>query len=127
MPLKVVWNPFHCITADEPPEWIEGHQFDPSYVVTVPDVAQDVVATTGEIANIRPLDSGSRGGEMLRIHRSSSGQVVYALSGQLEGEHISELERLIDGERSDRPIVLDLKDLTLAGREAINFFQRRGD
>ena len=39
-------------------------------------------------------------------------------------DNIAELEALISSEGNDRPIVLDLKDLTLVGQEAINFLER---
>ena len=35
-----------------------------------------------------------------------------------------ELEALISSEANDRPIVMDLKDVTLAGRDAIKFLER---
>ena len=61
---------------------------------------------------------------MLKIQRTSNGQVVFALSGQMDEEHIAELETLIRSEANGRRIVLDLKDLTLAGQEAISFLER---
>jgi anti-anti-sigma regulatory factor len=61
---------------------------------------------------------------MLRIQRSSNGQVVFTLSGELNAEEIAELEALIRLEAKGRPIVLDLKDLTLVGRDAISFLGR---
>jgi hypothetical protein len=61
---------------------------------------------------------------MLKIQRTSNGQVVFALSGQMDEEHIAELEVLIKSEPHRRRIVLDLKDLTLAGQEAISFLAR---
>jgi hypothetical protein len=39
-------------------------------------------------------------------------------------DDIAELDALISSETNDRPIVLDLKDLTLVGQEAINFLER---
>jgi hypothetical protein len=42
----------------------------------------------------------------------------------MDEEHIAELETLIRSETNRRRIVLDLKDLTLAGREAIGFLER---
>ena len=62
---------------------------------------------------------------MLRIRRSANGQVVFTLSGQMDEEHIAELERLIKSEAKGRQIVLDLRDLTLVGRDAITFLERR--
>jgi len=61
---------------------------------------------------------------MLKIQRTSNGQVVFALSGRMDEEHIAELETLIRSETIGRLIVLDLKDLTLAGQEAIGFLER---
>jgi len=61
---------------------------------------------------------------MLRIQRSENGGVVFKLSGQLGGEHIAELEALIDAEVKGRRIVLDLQDMTLTGEEGINFLAR---
>ena len=61
---------------------------------------------------------------MLKIQRTSNGQVVFALSGRMDEEHIAELETLIRSETNRRRIVLDLKHLTLAGKEAISFLER---
>jgi hypothetical protein len=61
---------------------------------------------------------------VLKIQRSSNGQVTYVLSGQIEEEDIAELEALIRSEAKERGIVLDLKNLTLAGQDAIAFLDR---
>ena len=61
---------------------------------------------------------------MLKIRRSTDGQVVFALSGQMAQDDIAELEALIRSEGQGRPIVLDLKDVTLVGRAAIHFLER---
>jgi anti-anti-sigma regulatory factor len=61
---------------------------------------------------------------MLRILRSANGQVVFTLSGRMDKEHIDELEALIRSEANGRRIVLDLKDLTLVGQDAITFLER---
>jgi hypothetical protein len=61
---------------------------------------------------------------MLKIQRTSNGQVVFALSGRMDEEHIAELETLIRSETNGSRIVLNLKDLTLAGQEAISFLER---
>jgi anti-anti-sigma regulatory factor len=58
---------------------------------------------------------------MLRIHRKANGDIVFALSGRIDSENIAELERLIGAEAKDRPIILDLKDMTLIGQDGINF------
>jgi hypothetical protein len=62
---------------------------------------------------------------MLKIQRTSNGQVVFALSGRMDEEHLAEVKTLIRSETGGRRIALDLKDLTLAGQEAINFLERR--
>jgi hypothetical protein len=61
---------------------------------------------------------------VLKIQRSSNGQVTYMLSGQIEEEDIAELEALIRSEAKGRRIVLDLKNLRLVGQDAIAFLDR---
>ena len=61
---------------------------------------------------------------MLKIQRSSNGQVTYMLSGQIGEEDIAELEALIRSEARGRRVALDLKNLTLAGQDAIVFLDR---
>ena len=61
---------------------------------------------------------------MLRIRRSSNGEVLFALSGRIDSEHVTELESLIRAEGNSRRIVIDLKDVTLAGEDGINFLAR---
>ena len=61
---------------------------------------------------------------MLRIQKSVNGQVVFMLSGQMDEEDIAELETLIRLEANGRGIALDIKDLTLVGRDAIGFLER---
>jgi anti-anti-sigma regulatory factor len=61
---------------------------------------------------------------MFRIHRKANGGVVFALSGRLDAEHITELETLIDAEASGRRIILDLKDMILTGQDGIDFLIR---
>lgn len=61
---------------------------------------------------------------MLRIHRSENGQVVFTLSGRIDKEHIAELERLIAAETNGRRVVLNLKDITLAGQDEVTFLAR---
>jgi hypothetical protein len=61
---------------------------------------------------------------MLRIQRSENGEVVFTLSGRMEEQDIAELETLIRSEANGRRIILDLKDLTLVGRDAVSFLER---
>lgn len=58
---------------------------------------------------------------MLRIHRKANGDVVFALIGRIDSESVADLEALIRAEGNDRPIILDLKDMTLTGQEGIDF------
>jgi hypothetical protein len=61
---------------------------------------------------------------MLRIRRSATKQVVFKLSGRMDREDIAELETLISSEGNGNAIALDLKDVTLAGQDAITFLKR---
>jgi hypothetical protein len=61
---------------------------------------------------------------MLRIQRSENGEVVFALSGQLDEEGIAELETLLRSEKDGHRIVLDIKELRLIGRDAVGFLER---
>jgi len=61
---------------------------------------------------------------MLAIRRSTNGQVVFALSGRMAEDDLAELEALISSEANRRHVVLDLKDVTLVGEDAINFLER---
>jgi anti-anti-sigma regulatory factor len=61
---------------------------------------------------------------MLRIQRSGNGEVVFTLSGRIDEGDIAELETLIRSEVDGRRIVLDLKNVTLAGQDAISFLER---
>jgi anti-anti-sigma regulatory factor len=61
---------------------------------------------------------------MLRIQESANREGVFTLSGQMDEESIAELETLINSEASGRPIVLDLRDLTLVNESAISFLER---
>jgi hypothetical protein len=61
---------------------------------------------------------------MLKVQISGNGEVVFTLSGRMDVESIAELENIIRSESKCRPIVLDLKDLTLVGRDAVSFLER---
>jgi anti-anti-sigma regulatory factor len=61
---------------------------------------------------------------MLRITRAQNGEVIVKLSGRMAAENVSELETLLRSEASDRPLVLDLKDLTLVDQDAVSFLGR---
>ena len=61
---------------------------------------------------------------MLRITRAANGEAVFRLSGRMDAGSVAELERLFSAETRGRPIVLDLKDLTLVDREAVIFLAK---
>jgi anti-anti-sigma regulatory factor len=68
---------------------------------------------------------GANGGlKLLRIQKETNGEVVVTLSGRMDEESTAELETLIRAEASGRPVVLDLKNLILAGQDAIEFLAR---
>jgi hypothetical protein len=59
--------------------------------------------------------------DVFKIQRSGNGVTVFALIGRMEKEHIVELEGLLEAQPPGRPVVLDLKNLTLAGQSEIDF------
>jgi hypothetical protein len=58
---------------------------------------------------------------MLRIGRKANGDVVFAVSGRIDKEHIAELEALTAAEGKDRCIIFDLRELTLTGQDGMAF------
>jgi anti-anti-sigma regulatory factor len=58
---------------------------------------------------------------MVKIHSQENGDVILAMIGRIDKEHIAELQALIGAHRKDRSIVLDLKDMTLTGQDGIDF------
>jgi anti-anti-sigma regulatory factor len=61
---------------------------------------------------------------MLRVERSSNGEVTLRLSGRMQGENIAQLEELLRSEATGHRIVLDLKDVTLVNDDAVSFLSR---
>ena len=61
---------------------------------------------------------------LLRITKTANGEVVFKLSGRMNAENVSELEKLLRAEVSGRRIVLDLEDLTLVDQDVVSFFRR---
>jgi predicted metal-binding protein len=58
----------------------------------------------------------------LRIERSvRQGITVFALSGRMNAEEVAELKALFDADY--RTIVLDLRDVRLADRDAVKFLR----
>jgi len=60
---------------------------------------------------------------MLKIQRSSNGQIIFTLIGRMKAERVAELKALLKSETGTQQIVLDLKDLTLVDRDAIRFLE----
>jgi anti-anti-sigma regulatory factor len=58
---------------------------------------------------------------MLKIQRKANGKVIVTLSGRIEAEDTEELSRLFELEEAGSHIALDLKDVTLVDRDAIEF------
>ena len=56
---------------------------------------------------------------MSRIERSGNGQVLFTLSGRIEGE-IQELQKLIASEKSGQ-LIFNLRDVTLVNQDAVKF------
>ncbi len=50
--------------------------------------------------------------------------LIFRLSGQLNTESVEELAGLLDVEENQNRIVLDLKEVTLADRDAVRFLSR---
>jgi anti-anti-sigma regulatory factor len=58
----------------------------------------------------------------LRIEKSTRQKfTVFTLSGRMEAEQVPELEELFD--RDYRNIILDLRDVRLADRDAVRFLR----
>ncbi len=60
---------------------------------------------------------------MLKIQRTANGDVVFAVSGQLEAESLCELSALLAQESSKRAVALELKDLVLVDRDAVGYLR----
>jgi hypothetical protein len=60
---------------------------------------------------------------MLRIHRTSGRTIVLTISGHLEADNVIELSHLVDAEPPGGVVVLDLRDLILADRDAVRFLR----
>ena len=61
---------------------------------------------------------------MLKIRRLANGKIVFTLSGRMDAEETTALDKLFRGEPEGIQIVVDLKDLTLVDRDAVRFLER---
>jgi hypothetical protein len=60
---------------------------------------------------------------MLKIQRTANGEVVFAVSGQLETDTLGELSALLAREAPGLPLALELRDLILVDRDAVDFLR----
>ena len=58
---------------------------------------------------------------MLRIGRSANGQVVFTLSGRMQTDDIEQFRQLLADEAPGRPVMFDLRHLTLVNQDAVTF------
>lgn len=58
---------------------------------------------------------------MLKIQRSENEELIFALSGRIEEQHVPELQELLAGETETARIALDLEEVRLVDREAVRF------
>jgi hypothetical protein len=63
---------------------------------------------------------------MFKIRRSTAGRRVF-VSGRIDGDAVSELQRLLGGEWAGTTPVLDLEGVRLANRDAVEFLARCED
>jgi len=60
-----------------------------------------------------------------RIDTAARGRfTVFALSGRIETQAVTELKRLFESQTDYRDIVLDLKDVGVVDRDVVGFFVR---
>ena len=62
---------------------------------------------------------------MLKIQRSTNGDVVFTVSGRLDADNVTELSTLLAGESAGRALVLDLRDVVLVDRDVVRFLRAR--
>ncbi len=58
---------------------------------------------------------------MLRIERSTNGEVIWALSGRMQTEDIEQFRYLLIAETRGKPLIFDLRHLTLVNQDAVTF------
>jgi hypothetical protein len=61
---------------------------------------------------------------MLKVDRAANGHVLFTSSGRIDGGRIAELEALRRSEARIRPIIIDLKNVTLGSLDAVSFLER---
>ena len=74
------------------------------------------------VAGIAASRASRRQQMTLRIERSARQRfTVFTLTGRMEAEHVVELKELFDSDY--RNIILDLRELRLADRDAVKFLR----
>jgi anti-anti-sigma regulatory factor len=58
---------------------------------------------------------------MLKIQRTTNGDVVFTVSGRLDADNVSELSALLAAEQGGRTRALDLKDVVRVDGDVIRF------
>ena len=58
---------------------------------------------------------------MLKIHRTTNGEVVLKISGRMDAENVADVKTSFGSDVNGRRILLDLRDLTLVDRDAVRF------
>jgi len=59
---------------------------------------------------------------MWKVQRTANNElVILRVSGQLESEQLTELQKVVALEGADEKVVLDLKDLRLVDQDAVSF------
>jgi anti-anti-sigma regulatory factor len=61
---------------------------------------------------------------MLKIQRATNGETVFKVIGRMDVENAKELEGVFQAEAKGRRVVLDLRDLVLVDRAAVQFLER---
>jgi hypothetical protein len=61
---------------------------------------------------------------MFKIQRTVNPDVVFAVSGRLAADSLGELSNLLALEKSGQALTLELRDLVLVDRDAIDFLRR---
>jgi anti-anti-sigma regulatory factor len=62
---------------------------------------------------------------MLRIRKVVNDEVILVVSGRVNIDNLSDLKGAIEAETDGRPVVLDLKDLTIVDRDAVLYLEAR--
>jgi len=61
----------------------------------------------------------------LKIEKTTNGKwVLFTLSGRIEAQHIAELRTLLAFQAVGRSLVLDLREIRLVDRDAVQFLAR---